>query len=237
MASASSEGKGEDTLNSQRFDELARGLAGARSRRDVLKALTGAIVAGAGTIMVQRGATFAQESCTTDDDCGTEEICCAGFCRPIECCIDDANPNARCPQGTSCFEGVCDPIGAQTGCTFEGGACSADAECCAGICCAGFCRPIECCIDEANPNARCPAGTSCFEGVCDPIRATTTPTPSAGTTAPPKTGGPVTLPNTGSGAASAGQEVPMSAVLAAGAAAAFTARKFLQRSPDAGSND
>ncbi len=166
-------------MNSQRFDELARGLAGARSRRDVLKALTGVIVAGAGTIMVQRGATFAQESCTTDDDCGTEEICCAGTCRAIECCIDEADPNARCPAGTSCFEGVCDPVDDNN--------------------------------DDDDDNS---------DGDDDDD----TPT----------------LPNTGSGTASAGKagkEVPMSAVLAAGAAAAFTARKLLQRSPDAGSRD
>ncbi|MDP9368768.1 MAG: twin-arginine translocation signal domain-containing protein, partial [Chloroflexota bacterium] len=124
-------------MDGQRFDELARGLAGARSRRDVLKALTGAIVAGAGTVMVQRGATFAQESCTTDDDCDAEEICCAGACRAIECCIDEDDPNARCPEGTRCFEGVCDPVD---------GACTTDAECADdGICCAGTCRAIECC--------------------------------------------------------------------------------------------
>ncbi len=162
-------------MDGQRFDELARGLAGARSRRDVLKALTGAIVAGAGTVMVQRGATFAQESCTTDDDCGAEEICCAGACREIECCIDEDDPNARCPAGTSCFEGVCDPVDNNDD-------------------------------DDDNSDDDDDDDT-------------------------------VTLPNTGSGAASAGKEVPMSAVLAAGAAAAFTARKLLQRSPDASSRD
>jgi hypothetical protein len=148
-------------MESQRFEELTRGLAAARSRRDVVKTFFGALLAG-GAVAAQRGPALAQDPCTTDDDCETG-ICCAGFCRDIECCIDDADPNARCPEGTSCFEGLCDPI-------EEPGACATDEECAEGeICCAGFCRAIECCIDEDDPNARCPEGTSCFEGICDPI--------------------------------------------------------------------
>lgn len=147
-------------MEHQRFEDLTRGLAAARSRRDVVKTLFGALLAG-GAVAAQRGGVVAQDPCTTDDDCDTG-ICCAGFCRDIECCIDDDDPNARCPEGTSCFEGVCDPID-------EPGACSTDADCDTGICCAGFCRDIECCIDDDDPNARCPEGTSCFEGVCDPV--------------------------------------------------------------------
>jgi hypothetical protein len=149
--------------------------------------LFGTLLAG-GAVVAQRGGALAQD-CTTDADCaggqtcvegvctadgpppcatdvdctGEGEICCAGGCLAIECCIDDEDPNARCPDGTSCFEGMCDPIP-------EPGACTSDDECGEDeICCAGFCREIECCIDEEDPNARCPEGTSCFEGVCDPI--------------------------------------------------------------------
>lgn len=100
--------------------------------------------------------------CAVDDDCTGDEICCGGTCAAIQCCIDDEDPNARCPEGTSCFEGVCDPVG--------GGECSADSDCATDeICCGGTCAPIACCIDDEDPNARCPDGTSCFEGVCDPL--------------------------------------------------------------------
>lgn len=150
-------------MDSQRFEELARRVATARSRRDVVKALIGGLIAGGGAVTAHRGGALAQTPCENDDACAEGEICCAGACRVLECCIDDPDPNARCPEGTSCFEGQCDPI-------TEPGACASDDECPDGeICCAGFCRAIECCIDDPDPNARCPEGTSCFEGVCDPI--------------------------------------------------------------------
>lgn len=98
-------------MDGQRFDELTRGLAGARSRRDVLRALAGGIVGSVGALALQRRAAVAQESCATDADCADDEICCAEVCRAIECCIDEDDPNARCPKGTSCFEGVCDEVG------------------------------------------------------------------------------------------------------------------------------
>ena len=187
-------------MEHQRFEDLTRGLAAARSRRDVVKTLFGALLAG-GAVAAQRGGVVAQDPCTTDDDCDTG-ICCAGFCRDIECCIDDDDPNARCPEGTSCFEGVCDPV-------TEPGACASDDECGDDeICCAGFCRAIECCIDDEDPNARCPEGTSCFEGVCDPID-------DAGQQPPV-----VALPETGTGPDSGGGSSMVSAILAGGAAVA-----------------
>jgi hypothetical protein len=151
-------------MESQRFEELTRAMATARSRRDVIKAFVGTLFAG-GAVAAQRAGALAQTACADDSACAEGEICCAGFCNAIDCCTDDADPNARCPEGTSCFEGYCDPIGAETG------ACSGDADCTGDgeICCAGFCRPIECCIDDPDPNARCPEGTACFEGYCDPI--------------------------------------------------------------------
>ncbi len=269
-------------MEHQRFEELTRGLATARSRREVVKAFFGAVLAG-GAIAAGRGGALAQDcttdndceagqtclegscapdgpppcdtdgdctgtgeiccaggclaiecciddqdpnarcgenetcfegqcdpidgppACESDDECAEGEICCAGGCLAIECCIDDADPNARCPEGTSCFEGVCDPI-------TEPGACASDEECGDDeICCAGFCRAIECCIDEEDPNARCPEGTSCFEGVCDPIGDGTNGKPK-----PPV----VTLPSTGSGSASGGSSRVLGAILAGGAAMA-----------------
>ena len=79
-------------------------------------------------------------ACETDDDCGEGEICCGGFCiADIECCIDDEDPNARCAEGSTCFEGVC---------VF---ACKGDSDCAEGTCCCsdGTCSS-ECCEDVDN---------------------------------------------------------------------------------------
>jgi hypothetical protein len=271
-------------MESQRFEELARGLALARSRRDVVKALFGTLLAG-GAVVAQRGGALAQDcttdadcadglacvegvctpppcetdadctgegeiccaeacrvlecciddedpnarcgddetcfegqcvpidgppACETDEECAEGEICCAGGCLAIECCIDNPDPNAHCPEGTSCFEGMCDPVP-------EPGACASDDDCGEDhICCAGFCREIECCIDEEDPNARCSEGTSCFEGVCDPIDDGGKKDDGTSGTSEPV----VALPSTGSGSASGGGTGMMSAILAAGAAAA-----------------
>src|SRR5690606_19560092 len=121
---------------------------------------------------------------------------------------------ARCPEGTSCFEGTCDEIDE----TEEPLACASDEECPEGeICCAGFCRQIECCIDEEDPNARCPEGTSCFEGMCDPIEDGGQEGDGTNGEAKPPV---VALPTTGSGSATGGSSGMLSAILAGGAAVA-----------------
>jgi hypothetical protein len=152
-------------VDAERIDSLARSLAGPRTRRSAIKTIAGTLL-GFGVVATTARTAFAQagegEACTEDADCAGDAICCAEACRSIECCIDEPDPNARCPEGTSCFEGVCDPLGTN--------GCSTDAGCPEGqICCEGACHEIECCIADADPNARCPEGTTCFEGVCDPV--------------------------------------------------------------------
>jgi LPXTG-motif cell wall-anchored protein len=71
--------------------------------------------------------------CGNDDECATDEICCNGVCAAIECCIDEEDPNARCPEGTSCFEGYCDVICEITGC--DDGECCCDDGTCSSYCC------------------------------------------------------------------------------------------------------
>lgn len=76
--------------------------------------------------------------CETDEDCvgaaaGNLPICCAGVCRDIECCIDDEDPNARCPEGTSCFEGICEQIV----CGHAGDECADSQDCCGASTCEG----------------------------------------------------------------------------------------------------
>jgi hypothetical protein len=61
------------------------------------------------------GGPSAGSECADDVDCAKNEICCGGTCAAIACCIDDKDPNARCPKGTTCFEGVCDADGGGTG--------------------------------------------------------------------------------------------------------------------------
>ncbi len=150
-------------MDKRKFDDLTRTMALGKSRRTVIKGLFGGVVGGIAIAgRPAYGALAGVEvGCGSDEECAENEICCEGVCAAIECCIGDVDPNARCDEGETCFEGVCDPI-------ILG--CGDDAECAGDeICCNGVCAAIECCIDEEDPNARCPEGTSCFEGYCDVI--------------------------------------------------------------------
>jgi hypothetical protein len=126
--------------------------------------------------------------CAVDSDCVAADagdvdaaICCGGFCiTGIECCIDDEDPNARCPEGSSCFEGVC---------VF---ACKGDADCDSGTCC-------------------CPDG-SCSDDCCEEVP-------------PPESGGVTALPTTGVGGGNGGGTALLGAALAAGAAAYLAGKK------------
>jgi hypothetical protein len=87
-----------------------------------------------------------EPECETDADCVVAAagdidpvICCGGVCRQIECCIDDilggGDPNARCDEGETCFEGVCAPV-------CQGDVdCADDACCCDDGSCSGDCCP------------------------------------------------------------------------------------------------
>lgn len=150
-------------MDQRKFDDLTRTMALGKSRRTVIKGLFGGVVGGIAIAgRPAYGALAGVEAgCAIDTDCLEDEICCAGMCRAIECCIDNPDPNSTCPEGTSCFEGYCDPIVL---------GCGNDDECAGDeICCEGVCAAIECCTGDADPNARCPEGTSCFEGYCDTL--------------------------------------------------------------------
>lgn len=90
--------------------------------------------------------------CQTDDECAAGAICC-GACQQIECCLEDFDPNARCPEGATCVESVCAGV-------TEG--CASNADCGRGSCCCGdgSCRP-SCCPatetpEEAGPVTQLP---------------------------------------------------------------------------------
>lgn len=70
------------------------------------------------------------EMCETDAEC-CAGICCGNACHAIECCIEDENPNDRCADGETCFEGICEtPM-----CAVEGDSCASSAECCKDLAC------------------------------------------------------------------------------------------------------
>jgi hypothetical protein len=84
--------------------------------------------------------------CETDEDCDDGEICCAEACHAIECCIEDEDPNARCGDGETCFEGVCEAV------------CTGDADCADDACCCqdGSCSE-DCCPDPVEPVVELPS--------------------------------------------------------------------------------
>ena len=210
-------------MDKKKFDELTRTLAAGQSRRSVIKGLFGGVVGGIAVAGRPAYGVLAQSvPCSDAEPCADGYICCAGYCSGLECCIDNPDPNATCPEGTSCFEGQCDPI--MLGC-------GSDEECAADeICCAGVCAAIQCCIDEADPNARCPEGTTCFEGYCDSpcdIRGCADGQcccDDGGCSAACCESPIAVLPATGSGAASTGSTW-VAAAAAGGVAAYLAARK------------
>lgn len=137
----------EGTMDGQRFDNLARLFGSGTSRRRILKLFGGGLAA---TVMTRPSRSFAGSCGAAGDPC--HDVKGGGCCEGLVCNDDD----------------VCEAVAGPT-CAAEGDDCSDDDECCAGICCGGACRDIECCIDDADPNARCDAGETCFEGICDPV--------------------------------------------------------------------
>lgn len=92
--------------------------------------------------------------CEVDDDCVLQAagdiesvICCGGFCiADIECCIDDEDPNDRCAEGATCFEGIC---------VF---ACTDDADCEHGACCCGDGACHSACCEDVDYTPPAPTG-------------------------------------------------------------------------------
>lgn len=178
--------------------------------------------------------------------------CCEGLvCGEGGLCVaacqaegDPCKAPSDCCDGLVCgAENTCEVVEV---CAAEGDACSADSDCCAGICCGGACRDIACCIDDEDPNARCPEGTACFEGVCDPVEQTCGVEGDACadsadccndltcadsvcavvvTETPEETGGVTTLPTTGTGG-DAGGTGALGLGLAAGAAALLAGKRL-----------
>ncbi|MGD9710937.1 MAG: hypothetical protein AB7V46_02575 [Thermomicrobiales bacterium] len=150
--------------------------------------------------------------CCSDHECPKGSICCAGYCREIECCIDDilsgGNPNDRCPDKCTCFEGLCVDKD-QNHCRV----CVTDKECPDGECCCrnGICSEHCCKEPGCRTDKDCAEGTccckngSCSKHCCD-IPGDDTPEIEE-------------LPNTGTGPDEGTTSWIAGAALAAGAAA------------------
>jgi hypothetical protein len=115
------------------------------------------------------------------------------ICRQGECCVDDADPNARCVAGSACVEGVC----AGVDCGGKEDACAADADCCGSLACV---------------NATC-------QGDGTEVKT------------PDTTGGVTTLPETGRGIDGGGIDPVLGIAIGAGVAS-FLAGKRLRRNPE-----
>lgn len=120
-------------MDTRKFDDLTRSLGAGKSRRTVIKGLFGGVVGGIAIAGRPAYGALAQLGCGSDEQCAESEICCNGVCAAIQCCIDEADPNARCPEGTSCFEGYCDELCSYYGC--EDGACCCPDNSCSADCC------------------------------------------------------------------------------------------------------
>jgi len=149
------------SMKTNRFDQLTRDFATTRSRRGFMKLLAGAALA-MGSTAVRVPSLLAATCVDANGECTVDGDCCGRL---------------TCQEDGTC------------GGPSAGSECAGDDECADGeICCGGTCAAIACCIDDEDPNARCAAGTSCFEGYCDPIETTTVETGTGGTTVLPGTG-------------------------------------------------
>jgi hypothetical protein len=110
------------------------------------------------------------EATLQSPDCGFSETCDSnGACAPIACVGEGAScANAGCCEGLTCVADVCEAAGS-AGCESDDDCAATAGEAVAAICCGGACVQLECCIDADDPNERCGAGETCFEGICDPV--------------------------------------------------------------------
>lgn len=149
-------------------------------------------------------------ACCSDHECPRGSICCAGQCRDIECCIDDAaiglDPNRRCPEGCGCIEGSCDCY------------CQSNDDCAWDACCCndGTCS-ANCCVPGCAQDSDCDSGLCCcHDGSCS-TKCCTTYTPPVST-----------LPGTGSGCTSEGGGFLLAG---AGTLAAYLTARQLRQEP------
>ena len=173
-------------MDGQRFDELARALAGGTSRRRLLRGIGGLIGVAAGLAGAEAtSAKPAPKKCKNQGSgCKANGDCCGGTCCNRVCCGD----------GATCVDGACvEPECSETRpCPDLGQLCWPD------VCVNGSCTQVSLDCDDGNPCTEegicdpasgCvhlprPAGIQCPGGYCDAL-GTCRPPCSAATQCPP----------------------------------------------------
>ncbi len=166
----------EEFVDFDRLDRLARWIGSGNRRQVIGGALAGITAALSGSAVSDTVAMTpdigAEGPCGNgsikDNRCKRNRQCCTGFCRKkkgkkpygrCRCrklnqgCTQDRNCCATAGQPMTCVSGTCQ---ATASCVTAGGACEADATCCAGLVCeAGTCQTAEVCV---------PLGGACTTG-------------------------------------------------------------------------
>jgi hypothetical protein len=150
----------EATVDSERFDSLARLMVNGSTRRTFLRALTAVGVAVA--VPRAAGATGRAATCLAPGRlCNADSECCHHLCR---------NGGCQCPAGTQQCGTTCGPADRDCGCLVAG------QRHCNGVCvdrltdrqncgaCGNVCRPSKTC----SLGKCCPKGTINCNGVCKP---------------------------------------------------------------------
>jgi hypothetical protein len=137
--------------NDRLFDNIARSVAAAQSRRSLLGRLVAAGAGGLATTMLPGRAAAACQS--NQVPCGPQRICCGG--NGFVCCGGKANPS----RGTCCQTGQC--TNPDSGICCPGG----------GAPCGVICRAANqiCCTDDpkpANGPYLCMRNQACNGGQC-----------------------------------------------------------------------
>lgn len=165
-------------MDSNRFDDLTRSVAIARSRRTVLRATAGAVVAA----FVGRASsqTALADVCKRDGKlCKKDSQCCSGLCVqgpdgtsavPTTVCCTPEDPAITCAQGCGQQINNCGQTIECGTCPREAcagpGECASGSTCLTDICCpdADACFGEFCCpADRSETSACCPTTGQCCE--------------------------------------------------------------------------
>jgi hypothetical protein len=97
-----------------------------------------------------------QRPCTTDEPCGTGQVCAEGFCQTSPQPGGECVYSADCGKDATCVNGSCH------------GHCTDDEGCSNGAdrCDRGLCRPDARPIPQCKANSDCPADRACVDAVC-----------------------------------------------------------------------
>ena len=109
------------------------------------------------------------------EGCGCRDVVCEGE-KLRTACGTPCDVTGECPEGLSCFRGVCwedcvceNRCGPAPACLANGASCTSDEECCSNVCREGqFCSS---CSDALRPCGRdeeCCPGLYCDDGECLP---------------------------------------------------------------------